>query len=115
MEASHADRSAKDWAVRWEFAMDETKIDREAMGRLAKASAFICGADHPESRRRKWQRPRHQRCTGVVPQTEAERPAGGADDAGPLRPQAQCRRFLRGNTAPVLARVSSSVASAIRR
>jgi hypothetical protein len=29
------------------FAMDETKIDREAMGRLAKALAFICGADHP--------------------------------------------------------------------
>ena len=29
------------------FPMDETKIDREAMGRLAKALAFICGADHP--------------------------------------------------------------------
>lgn len=27
--------------------MDETAIDREAMGRLAKALAFICGADHP--------------------------------------------------------------------
>jgi hypothetical protein len=27
--------------------MDEMKIDREAMGRLAKALAFICGADHP--------------------------------------------------------------------
>jgi Ribonuclease G/E len=27
--------------------MDETKIDREAMGRLAKALTFICGADHP--------------------------------------------------------------------
>jgi hypothetical protein len=27
--------------------MDETTIDREAMGRLAKALAFICGADHP--------------------------------------------------------------------
>jgi hypothetical protein len=27
--------------------MDETKIDREAMGRLAKALVFICGADHP--------------------------------------------------------------------
>jgi hypothetical protein len=27
--------------------MDETMIDREAMGRLAKALAFICGADHP--------------------------------------------------------------------
>ncbi len=27
--------------------MDETKIDRAAMGRLAKALAFICGADHP--------------------------------------------------------------------
>lgn len=26
--------------------MDETKIDREAMGRLAKALAFICGTDH---------------------------------------------------------------------
>ena len=27
--------------------MDETKIDRAAMGRLAKALAFICGKDHP--------------------------------------------------------------------
>jgi hypothetical protein len=27
--------------------MDETTIDHEAMGRLAKALAFICGADHP--------------------------------------------------------------------
>jgi hypothetical protein len=27
--------------------MDETKIDRAAMGRLAKALAFICGATHP--------------------------------------------------------------------
>jgi hypothetical protein len=27
--------------------MDETTIDRAAMGRLAKALAFICGAEHP--------------------------------------------------------------------
>ncbi len=27
--------------------MDETTIDRATMGRLAKALAFICGADHP--------------------------------------------------------------------
>jgi hypothetical protein len=27
--------------------MDETKIDAAAMGRLAKALAFICGAEHP--------------------------------------------------------------------
>lgn len=27
--------------------MDELKIDREAMGRLAKALDFICGSDHP--------------------------------------------------------------------
>lgn len=27
--------------------MDETSIDRETMGRLAKAVAFVCGADHP--------------------------------------------------------------------
>lgn len=27
--------------------MDETKIDRAAMGRLASALAFICGATHP--------------------------------------------------------------------
>jgi hypothetical protein len=27
--------------------MEEVKIDREAMGRLASALAFICGADHP--------------------------------------------------------------------
>lgn len=27
--------------------MDETKIDQAAMGRLAKALNFICGADHP--------------------------------------------------------------------
>lgn len=26
--------------------MDETAIDREAMGRLAKALVFICGPDH---------------------------------------------------------------------
>lgn len=27
--------------------MDETKIDRAAMGRLAKALVFVCGSDHP--------------------------------------------------------------------
>lgn len=27
--------------------MDEKTIDRAAMGRLAQALAFICGADHP--------------------------------------------------------------------
>ena len=27
--------------------MDETTIDPAAMGRLAKALVFICGADHP--------------------------------------------------------------------
>ena len=27
--------------------MDETTIDRAAMGRLAKALVFICGADNP--------------------------------------------------------------------
>ncbi len=27
--------------------MEEAKIDRDAMGRLAKALVFICGADHP--------------------------------------------------------------------
>ena len=27
--------------------MDENKIDGAAMGRLAKALEFICGADHP--------------------------------------------------------------------
>ena len=27
--------------------MAELKIDRDAMGRLAKAMVFICGADHP--------------------------------------------------------------------
>ncbi len=30
--------------------MDETKIDQAAMGRLAKALAFICGADHPTTK-----------------------------------------------------------------
>ena len=27
--------------------MDEATIDRVAMGRLAKALVFVCGADHP--------------------------------------------------------------------
>jgi len=27
--------------------MEEAKIDRAAMGRLAKALAFICGPEHP--------------------------------------------------------------------
>jgi hypothetical protein len=27
--------------------VDDAKIDREAMGRLAQALTFICGADHP--------------------------------------------------------------------
>ena len=27
--------------------MEEAKIDRAAMGRLAKALVFICGSDHP--------------------------------------------------------------------
>jgi hypothetical protein len=32
---------------RRDFEMDEPTIDRDAMGRLAKALAFICGTDHP--------------------------------------------------------------------
>jgi len=27
--------------------MDETTIDRDAMGRLVKALTFVCGPDHP--------------------------------------------------------------------
>src|SRR5438034_9914472 len=34
-------------AAKEELRMEETAIDREAMGRLAKALAFVCGADHP--------------------------------------------------------------------
>jgi hypothetical protein len=30
--------------------MDETTIDRAAMGRLAKALTFICGADNPTAK-----------------------------------------------------------------
>lgn len=30
--------------------MDETKIDQAAMGRLAKALAFIVGAEHPTTK-----------------------------------------------------------------
>ena len=33
--------------LRRDLEMDEATIDRDAMGRLAKALAFICGADHP--------------------------------------------------------------------
>jgi hypothetical protein len=33
--------------LRRDFEMDETTIDRDAMWRLAKALAFICGSDHP--------------------------------------------------------------------
>jgi len=32
--------------VYWERVLDELKIDRDAMGRLAKALTFICGAEH---------------------------------------------------------------------
>ena len=35
------------WRFLEDLEVDETAIDREAMGRLAKALAFICGADHP--------------------------------------------------------------------
>jgi hypothetical protein len=34
-------------SVDQEPSMTNPKIDREAMGRLAKAVAFICGPDHP--------------------------------------------------------------------
>lgn len=30
--------------------MDEKTIDREAMGRLANALAFVCGAEHPTTK-----------------------------------------------------------------
>ncbi len=33
--------------------MEEAMIDRAAMGRLAKALAFICGPDHPTTVARK--------------------------------------------------------------
>jgi hypothetical protein len=33
--------------LRRDIEMNETTIDRDAMGRLAKALSFICGADHP--------------------------------------------------------------------
>lgn len=34
-------------ATSGDLEMDEATIDRDAMGRLAKALAFVCGADHP--------------------------------------------------------------------
>jgi hypothetical protein len=33
--------------LRRDLGMDESTIDRDAMGRLATALAFICGASHP--------------------------------------------------------------------
>jgi hypothetical protein len=33
--------------LRGDLGMDESTIDRDAMGRLATALAFICGANHP--------------------------------------------------------------------
>jgi hypothetical protein len=33
--------------VNQDLKMDEMAIDRDAMGQLAKALAFICGPDHP--------------------------------------------------------------------
>jgi Ribonuclease G/E len=33
--------------LRRDLGMDEATIDRDAMGRLAKALAFVCGTDHP--------------------------------------------------------------------
>jgi hypothetical protein len=33
--------------LRRDLRMNEATIDRAAMGQLAKALAFICGADHP--------------------------------------------------------------------
>jgi hypothetical protein len=43
IESAQADGSN----MRRDIEMDETTIDRDAMGRLAKALAFICGNDHP--------------------------------------------------------------------
>ena len=51
--------------------MDEGTIDREAMGRLAKALVFICGADHPTT-------VAHRR-----PQPRAARPATSRPPAPP--------------------------------
>ena len=102
--------------------MDETTIDREAMGRLAKALAFICGTDHPTTVALKAAAESGaerdiKNAPGVIPQTEAKRSAGSVGDAGRLRTllHAQCGNLLRGDTAPVLARLSSAVASAISR
>jgi hypothetical protein len=38
---------ARETPTQKEEEMDETTIDRAAMGRLADALAFICGVDHP--------------------------------------------------------------------
>jgi len=43
----HASLSRLGSNLRRDLGMDESSIDRDAMGRLAKALAFICGADHP--------------------------------------------------------------------
>jgi hypothetical protein len=60
-----------------EDGMDETTIDREAMGQLAKALAFICGPDHPTTialeAAAESGAERDIKNAHVVPSTEAER------------------------------------------
>ncbi len=67
--------------------MSEPVIDREAMGRLAKALGFILSADHPTTvalahRVRDRDREGYQGGAHAVPALEAGRPAGGLVHAG---------------------------------
>ena len=65
--------------------MEETTLDRAAMGRLAKALVFICGPDHPTTvalqAAAEWFRARHQECAHAVSEIETRRPPGGIGHA----------------------------------
>ena len=77
--------------------MDETTIDRDAMGKLAQALAFICGAEHPTTVALKTAAEsglgaRHQDRAHSFPAPEAKRPPRRPHHAAGLScdPLTQC-------------------------
>ncbi len=60
--------------------MEEAKIDRAAMGRLAKALVFVCGPDHPTTVAHasgKWQPQRPQVLAQLISRGEMQSPETG--------------------------------------
>ena len=85
--------------------MDETKIARAAMGRLAKALVFVCGAEDPttlalQAAAESGSERGHQERARVVSEIETGRATGGVGDARRLIAEEKWCRKRDSNPRP---------------